>query len=238
MPVLQPGEGFVITLGDGEVRAYGEAKQEAPMGDLAKLVWMRLEGADWTGRNLQLKCTGKAGPFTCRKPEGHGRVDVGKALKENCDLAFLAWIADAQTHWKKDYGDAAARRRMEEVFQPFLGRRLPPGEDLPPLTPVWVGHGDLLRTSPEGFLRWLMEPEQTAVVNVGKRFLAGNWVEVMELFGKEGWWFQAGTAPLTSGTTAWVVGGRAQVLVVLRLPQGQGEREGLARMREILRLKA
>jgi len=237
-PVLKPGEGFAITLGDGEVRTYGDAKKEAPMGDLAKLVWLRMEGAEWAGLGIQLKCTGKAGPFVCRKEGGHGRVDLGKALQANCDLAFLVWIADAQSHWKQDYGDAAARMRMEDVFRPFLGRRLPPGEILPPLTPAWVGQGDLLRTSPEAFLRWLMEPEQTEVVNFGKRFLAGNWVEVKELFGKEGWWFQAGTAPVAGGTTAWVVGGRGPIIAVLRLPQGQGEREGLARMREILRLKA
>lgn len=240
-PTLRPGESFVITLGDGEVHAYGDSTKEAPMGGLAKLVWMRMEGADWASRGVLFKCMGKAGPFTCRKPEGHGRVDLGKALRESCDLAFLAWITDAQTHWKADYGEPASRLRMEEVFRPFLGRRLPPGDDLPKLNAAWVGDGDLLRTSPEAFLRWLMEPEQTEVVNFGKRFLAGNWVEVKELFGKEGWWFQTATASAPGdpgATTAWVVGGRGQMIVVLHLPHGQGEREGLARIREILRLKA
>jgi hypothetical protein len=129
---------------------------------------------------------------------------------------------------------------MEEVFLPFLGRRLPPGDNLPPLTAAWVGDGDLLRTSPEAFLRWLMEPEQTEVVNFGKRFLAGNWVEVKELFGKEGWWFKTGTAPVPgepSATSAWVAGGNGSTLVVLHLPRGKGKQEGLTRVREILRLK-
>ncbi|GLH72007.1 hypothetical protein GETHLI_05090 [Geothrix limicola] len=239
-PALLPGEGFAITLGDGEVRAYGESKKEAPMGSLAKLVWLRLEGADWASRSVQFKCTGKAGPYVCWNREGHGRVDLGKALQESCNLAFLMWIADSQTHWKQDYGEAAGRVRMEEVFAPFLGRRLPPGEGLPPLTAAWVGDGDLLRTSPEAFLRWLMEPEQGEVVNFGERFLAGTWVEVKELFHQQGWWFKTGTAPVPgepTATSAWVAGGKGSTLVVLHLPRGKGKADGLARIREILRLK-
>jgi hypothetical protein len=239
-PILQPGEGFAISLGDGDVWTYGESKKEAPMGSLAKLVWMRLEGSEWASRGVQFKCTGKAGPFVCWNREGHGRVDLGRALQESCNLAFLTWIADSQTHWKADYGEAAARLRMEEVFRPFLGRRLPPGDDLPPLTAAWVGDGDLLRTSPEAFLRWLMDQEQTEVVNFGKRFLAGNWVEVKALLGKEGWWFKTGTAPVPgepSATSAWVAGGNGATLVVLHLPRGRGKQEGLVRIREILRLK-
>lgn len=239
-PSLRPGEGFAITLGDGVVRAYGDAKQEAPMGSLAQLVWLRLEGSEWSGQGVQFKCTGAAGPFICSKRDGHGRVDLGKALHENCQLAFLFWIANTQEQWKSDYGEAAARVRMEDVFAPFLGRRLRTGETLPPLAATWVGDGDLLRTTPEAFLRWLMEPEQSEVVNIGKRFLAGNWVEVKELFGKEGWWFKVATAPVPgdpSATAAWVAGGRGQVLVVLHLPRSRGDQEGMARLREILGLK-
>lgn len=240
-PDLKPGEGFAITLGNGEVRSYGEATREAPMGSLAKLVWLRLEGADWASRSVRFKCTGAAGPFVCWNRDGHGRVDLGKALQESCNLAFLFWIEDAQAHWKADYGEAAARVRMEEVFAPFLGRRLPPGETLPPLTAAWVGDGDLLRTSPEGFLRWLMEPDKAEVVAFGKRFLAGSWVEFRELFGKEDWWFKTGTAPVpgvSAATSAWVAGGCGSTLVVLHLPRGRGKAEGLARIREILGLKA
>jgi hypothetical protein len=239
-PVLRPGEGFAMTLGDGEVRTYGESAKEAPMGSLAKLVWLRLEGSDWASRNVRYKCTGKAGAFTCWNHEGHGRVELGSALRESCNLAFLAWIADAYTHWKQDYGEAAARVRMEDVFAPFLGRRLPPGDGLPPLTPAWVGDGDLLRTSPEAFLRWLMEPDKVEVVTFGKRFLSGFWVEFRELFGKEDWWFKTGTAPVPgdpTATSAWVAGGKGSALVVLHLPRGRGKQEGLARIREILGLK-
>ena len=240
-PILKPGEGFAITLGDGVVRTYGEVQKEAPMGSLAKLVWLRLEGSEWASRGVQFRCTGKAGPFVCWNREGHGRVTLGTALQESCNLAFLAWISDAQTHWRSDYGESAARLRMEEVFSPFLGNRLPPGDDIPPLTAAWVGDGDLLRTSPEGFLRWLMEPDKTEVVAFGKRYLAGFWVEFNDLFGKEGWWFKTGTGPVpgeAGATSAWVAGGKGSVLFVLHLPRGHGKQEGMARIREILRLKA
>ncbi len=239
-PALKPGEGFAITLGDGEVRAYGEAKREAPMGSLSKLAWMRLEGSEWISKGVSFKCTGQGGPFKCWKPEGHGRLDVGKALQADCDLAFLFWIADAEIRWKTEYGEAAARYRMEEIFSPFLGRRLAVGDTLPALTTAWVGEGDLLRTSPEAFLRWLMEPQQSEVVTFGKRFLAGQWVEIKELFNKEGWWFKTATAPVPgepSATSAWVVGGNASTIAVLHLPRGKGHEEGMARLREILRLK-
>ena len=240
VPVLRPGEGFAITTGDGEVHAYGEARKEAPMGSLAKLVWLRLEGAEWSSLGVQFKCTGSAGPFTCWNRDGHGKVDLGKALQESCNLAFLYWIASSQDQWKAFYGEAAARVRMEDVFAPFLGRRLPPGDSLPPLTAAWVGDGDLLRTSPEAFLRWLMEPEQAQVVSLGKRYLASYWVEVKNLLGKEDWWFKTGTAPVPGeprATSAWVAGGRGEALVVLHLPRGRGKQEGLLRMREILGLK-
>jgi hypothetical protein len=129
---------------------------------------------------------------------------------------------------------------MEEVFAPFLGRRLPPGDDLPPLTPAWVGDGDLLRTSPEAFLRWLMEPQQSEVVMFGKRFLSGSFVEFRVLFGKETWWFKTGTAPVPgepTATSAWVAGGLGSTLVVLHLPRGRGKQEGLVRIKQILGLK-
>jgi len=240
VPALKAGEGLALTLGDGEVKSYGEARREAPMGGLAKLVWMRLEGAEWSSAGVQYRCKGSEGPFACGDRGGHGRLDLGRALKEDCDLAFLAWISASMARWGQDYGEDAGRSRLEDVFSPFLGRRLPPGEALPPLTPDWVGRGDLLRTSPEAFLRWLMEPDKTEVITFGKRYLAGFWVEFMDLFGKEGWWFMTGTAPVPgdpAATSAWVAGGRGQVLVVLHLPRGRGKPDGLARLREILGLK-
>ena len=240
-PALKVGEGLAVTLGDGEVRLYGEAQREAPMGGLAKLVWMRLEGAQWSTTNVQFRCQGASTSTVCRIGGGHGRVGVGRALQEDCDLAFLAWIQATQAQWKKDYGDDAGRVRLEEAFAPFLGRRLPPGEGLSPLTPAWVGDGDLLRTSPDAFLRWLMEPDKAEVITFGRRFLSGFWGEVKDLVGKEGWWFMTATAPVPgvpSVTSAWVAGGRGPMLVVFHLPRGKGKPEGLARLREILGLKS
>ena len=238
--VLKAGEGLAMTLGDDQVHLYGEARMEAPMGGLAKLVWMRLEGAEWASRGYQFRCTGRLGADACTRPKGHGRVDVGGALRQDCHLAFLAWIADSRQRWLREYTEAPARLRLEEVFAPFLGRRLPPDGTLPPFSLAWVGEGDLLRTSPEAFLRWLMEPDKEEVVTFGKRYLAGFWVEIKDLFGKEGWWFKTGTAPIPGvpgSTSAWVAGGKGPVLVVLHVPQGTGEQEGLHRIREILGLK-
>lgn len=238
-PALRPGEGLAITLGGGQVHAFGEARREAPMGSLAKLVWLRLEGAEWSSAGVQYRCKGSDGPFVCWNREGHGRVDLGRALQESCNLAFLAWIQGSRQRWVQDYGPDAARIRLEEAFGPFLGRRLPPGEGLPPLTAAWVGDGDLLRTSPEAFLQWLLEPDKAEVISFGKRYLAGFWVEVKDLFGQEGWWFKTGTAPVPGepATSAWVAGGRGSVLVVFHMPRGRGKQEGLARIREILGLK-
>ena len=58
VPVLQPGEGLALTIGDGEVHTYGEAQKVSPMGSLALLVWMRLEGAEWASQSMQFKCAG------------------------------------------------------------------------------------------------------------------------------------------------------------------------------------
>ena len=237
VPVLQPGEGLALTLGDGEVHTYGEAQKVAPLGSLALLVWMRLEGAEWDSQSMRFKCTGSSGPRTCSNKAGHGKVDLSKALQEDCNLAFLDWIAKAQVGWRTDYGEAAARVRMEDVFAPFLGRRLPPGEALPALTGAWLGDGDLLRTSPEAFLRWLMEPEQSGVLNFGKRYLAGFWVDMKNLMGQEDWWFKMGMHAVPgepAATCTWVAGGRGMALVVLYLPHGLGKEEARARIRKIL----
>jgi hypothetical protein len=237
VPVLQPGEGLALTLGDGEVHTYGEAQKEAPMGSLALLVWMRLEGSEWASQSMRFKCTGTSGPIACSNRAGHGKVDLRGALQEDCNLAFLNWITMSQAGWKADYGEAAARVRMVDVFAPFLGRRLPQGDALPALTGAWLGDGDLLRTSPEAFLRWLMEPEQSGVLSFGRRYLAGFWVDMKNLMGQEDWWFKMGThagpgEPAAACT--WVAGGRGMALVVLYLPHTRGKEEAGARIRKIL----
>jgi hypothetical protein len=236
---LKPGEGLVITLGDDQVHAYGEVRKETPMGGLAQLVWLRLEGSEWDARSIRYLCKGEAGAAKCSKPTGHGRMDLGHALREGCDLAFLAWIGDAEQHWVQDYGDSVARARLEEAFAPFLGRRFPRGEALPPLTPAWVGQGELLQTSPEGFLRWLMEPDKSEVLTFGSRYLSGTWGDLKAFLGQESWWFKTATAPVPGDPTAfqaWVVGGSGQAIVAFRMPRAKGGAEGLARLRELLGL--
>jgi len=238
--VLEAGEGLAVALGDNEVQLLGEARTEAPLGGLAKLVWMRLEGADWTSRGLRFKCTGSLAPFLCTTVKGHGRVDVAGALREDCDLAFLAWIADSKRRWLEEYTEAPARLRLMEGFGPFLGGRLPFSEHLPDFSTAWVGQGDLLRSSPEAFLRWLKAPGNEEVISFGKRCLAGYWVEFRDLFGKEGWWFKTASVShpgVPAQTIGWVVGGRGPLVAVLRIPKGRGEVEGLRRFRQLLGIK-
>ncbi len=238
--MLKPGEGLALALEATEVRLLGEAKVESPMGGLSKLVWLRLEGADWTSRGFRFRCTGSVPPYVCTTPNGHGRVDVGAALGKDCDLAFLAWTADSRRRWLEEYTEAPARLRLLEAFAPFLGGRLPAGDLLPVFSPAWVGQGDLLRTSPEALLRWLTAPGNEEVITFGKRYLAGYWVEFRELMGTEGWWFMATTVlhpGVPSEASGWVVGGRGSLVAVLHIPKGRGEVEGLRRFRALLGIK-
>ena len=237
---LKPGEGLALAFEGGEPRSFGEARAVTPMGGLAKLVWLRMEGASWSSGGVKFRCAGAAGSLACGGAPGHGTVTLAKALQEDCDLAFLAWISGAQGHWLQDYGPEVARYRLQEVFEPFLGRRLPAGQGLPVFTASWVGDGDLLRTSPEAFLRWLLQPENAEVATFGRRLLAGYWVEVNVLLGRENWWFKAALAQVPgapSVTSAWVAGGRGSTLVVFRAPRGTSQPAALARLRELLGLK-
>lgn len=238
VPVLQPGEGLAIAEGEGEVRCYGEAKKEQPMGSLAKLVWLQLEGAEWAGQGMTFKCTGTMGPYHCWLRSGHGRVDLAKATQESCNLAFLAWAHYSMESWKTTYGEGAARARLEEAFRPFLGYRLKEDDKLPELTPEWVGDGTLLRTTPEDMLKWLLEPNQTELRARCRRLLLNFFVET---FKDDAWWMKTGTAPVPTdpgATSAWVVGSNGTITAVLHLPRGRGKAEGLARLREVMGLPA
>lgn len=237
---LHPGEGLAVTLEGGPVQCFGEASKEAPMGSLAKLVWLKLEGVEWVSRDVRFRCTGTLGPYHCWKRDGHGREDLGKALRESCNLAFLFWAGESMGRWRRDYGEAAARLRMEEAFAPFLGDRLPPGDTLPALTPAWVGDGDLLRTSPKAMAEWLADPGQGEVREYAHRYLSGFFTEIGDLIGREAWWFKTGTAPVPGepgATSAWVAGGRGGTLAVLHIPRGRGKGEAMARFREIMGLR-
>jgi len=240
VPVLKPGEGLAMTLEGGEVQAFGEARAESPMGGLAKLVWLRVEGSAWSAGAVKFRCPGAPGSLACGTPPGHGSVTLARALEEDCDLAFLGWIAEARVRWLQDYGPEVAWYRVSEVFEPFLGRRLPADAALPVFAAPWVGDGELLRTSPEAFLRWLLLPENSEVAAFGRRILAGYWVEMNALFGKENWWFKTASARVPgapAATGAWVAGGRGSTLVVFRAPRGTSRAAALVRLREILGLK-
>jgi len=233
-PLLLPGESLALAGPDLEVYRYGDAAVEGPMGAFSQLLWAKLEGAAWESGGPSFKCSGAMGPYRCTAPKGHGRVDLAKALREDCRLAFLGWARMSAQRWVEDYGDGAARARMLDVFQPFLARRLPEAEGVPDLDPVWFGEGDLLRTSPEALLRWLADPAQEEAVRLYRRLLLSF---MDETFKENAWWFMS-TAPAvardSATTQAWAVGGNGLVLAVLRLPPGTTRQEALTRFKAVM----
>jgi hypothetical protein len=236
---LLPGESLALAGPDGVVHLFGEdVSRESPMGSLAQLVWIKLEGSEWASMDVQFNCTGSWQGYPCWLPKGHGKVDLAGALQENCNLAFLSWGRASVQWWLRDYGAGGARARLEEAFGPFLGNRMPEGEDLPPIDPPWVGDGDLLRTSPEAVLRWLMDPAQDETLRMAKRLLLSfkNYN-----FKDNVWWIKTGTAPVPSdpgATSAWAAGSDGRIIAVLHLPRGRGKADGLSRFRAIMMVPA
>jgi hypothetical protein len=236
---LLPGESLAIAGPDGIVHLFGpDASRESSMGGLAKLVWIKLEGMEWASMDVRFHCTGTWEGYPCWKPKGHGKVDLAGALQESCNLAFLAWGRASVAYWKRDYGEGAGRARLEDAFGPFLGGRMPPGDDLPEITPAWVGDGDLLRTSPEAMLNWLLDPAQDETLRRTKRLLMSfkdyNYKDFV-------WWIQTSTAPVPGEpgtTTAWAAGSNGEITAVLHLPKGRGMGDGLARFRAIMMVPA
>ena len=162
-------------------------------------------------------------------------MDLAKALQESCNLAFLAWGQASVQWWLRDYGEGAARARLEDAFGPFLGNRMPPGEGLPDITPAWVGDGDLLRTSPEAMLRWLMDPAQDQTVRMARRLLLSFKQIQLQARHVGGSRPAPPRCPRTRGaTSAWAAGSNGQITAVLHLPRGKGKADGLARFRAIL----
>jgi len=231
---LQPGEALALSGPDGQVYLFGDASTELPMGSLAKLVWLKLEGSEWGAMNLSFNCTGTLKADHCWLPKGHGRVDLGKALAEDCDLAFLAWGQASVQWWLRDYGEGAGRARLEDAFGPFLGNRMPPGEGLPVIDAPWVGMGDLLRTSPDAMLRWLVDPAQDELLRLAKRHLL---TFKQYNFRQDAWWVQVGSAPappVPGATSIWAVGSNGQITAVLHLPPGRSRADAMARFRAVL----
>jgi len=233
-PPLEAGETLALAGPDGEVHVWGD-NRVLPMGSLAKLVWLKLEGAEWNSQMVQFKCTGAGGGVVCSGQ--HGKVDLARALAENCSLAFVYWARGSAMGWVKDYGDGAARARLEDTFNPFLGNRMPPGDELPLLDGNWVGDGPLLRTSPEAMLRWLLDPAQDEVVRRIRRMVLSF---VDETFKDNVWWVHVGPAPgFPDGAgSAWAVGSNGRLTAVLHLPAGKGRKEALARFQALLMVPA
>lgn len=224
---LQPGEAMALR-GPAGVVVRGEAQREWPMGSLAKLVWLKLAGEDWERRGVHFHCTGHWQGIPCWNREGHGEEDLPGALRDSCNLAFLAWARETVARWKAEQGEAAARARLEAAFRPFLGDRLPPGEALPVLDAGWVGDGQLLRTSPAAMAAWLADPAQAGVRARGARMLADEDLR--------GWWIKTGTGAVLAdpaATSAWTAGSDGPRVLVLHLPRGHGKVEGLARFRAV-----
>jgi hypothetical protein len=236
---LLPGESLAVAGPDGVVHLFGEdAAREAPMGSLAKLVWIKLEGSQWASMDVRFNCTGTWQGYHCWLPKGHGKVDLAGALQESCNLAFLAWGRASVDYWKRDYGEGAGRARLEDAFGPFLGNRMPPGEGIPDIDPAWIGDGDLLRTSPEAFLNWLLDPAQDPTLRQTRRLLLSF---VSQTFKQNMWWIKSGTAPVPSepgATSAWAAGSNGVITAVLHLPRGRGKADGLARFRAIMMVPA
>ncbi len=235
-PVLLPGEGLAVAGADGQIFTYGEATRETPMGSLAKLLWMRLEGDEWVSLGVTFKCTGEWNGHHCWLAKGHGRVDLGKALQESCNLAFFAWVQMSAERWRRYYGEGVARVRLDEVFGPFLGNRLKAGDGLPVFDPEWIGDGELLRTSPEAMLTWMLDPHQEEAMARCRRTLLGFTGSMIK---NQPWWAKTGTAPCPGSpgeTSAWVAGSNGDVTCVLRLPRGKGRSDGLARFRALMKI--
>jgi len=228
---LLAGEALAVAGPDGVLHPFGEAARELPLGSLAKLVWLKLEGSEWGSMGVQFNCTGAWKGNRCSRPKGHGRVELTKALLEDCDLAFLAWGQASVQWWLRDYGEGAARARLEDAFGPFLGKRMPPGEELPAIEAPWVGAGELLRASPEAMLRWLMDPAQDETLRMARRHLLSF---KQYNYKQNAWWILAGSAPDPAGASAWAVGGNGQILAVLHLPPGNGRSEAMARFRAVM----
>lgn len=233
--LLKPGEGMAVASGSGEIRVLGEARLEGPLGDLACLPWLRLEGFVWSSGKVSFNCKGAVDGLACTTAKGHGRVDLRKAFERNCRLALLAWIRQSAAGWAKFEGPIMGRMKLQEAFQTFLGNRLAKGEELPAFGLDWAGEGDLLLASPESLARWLADPAQESAESMFRRYGAGFFEG--DVGDYTGWSFVGRAGTGTSACT-WVAGGQRGRAAVVRMPGSPDREAALRRFREILRASA
>ncbi|HJW08758.1 MAG TPA: hypothetical protein VJ483_03940 [Holophagaceae bacterium] len=206
-PKLNPGEALVVCDDGGKVSAFGDDKTEHPMGSLAQLVWLKMAGADWSGLEVYYVCSDPA----CQAPKGHGRVDMKKALHEDCDAAFLYWANWVREDWVRIEGEGLTRMKTIDSFGPFLGERFKGDGPMPQYGPEWIGRGELLRASPSSFMAWWKDDQNSDVRTRVRELLGGFFHGVLD---RKTWWFKA--AASSAGT--WALGSDGHITALLYLP--------------------
>jgi hypothetical protein len=250
-PILRPGEGLAVIGRAGEIKDWGEAANLSPMGNLAKILWLRLEAGEWDSVGLETKCKGELNGICCDNPKGHGRVDLSKSFKEDCNVGFSTWTNISLKKWKRDYGASGARQRMMGVFGPFLGSRLPKEPTLPDsFGTEWFAGGQLLQASPSMLAQWLAKPAQEKLLASCRNYMLGFVDFVREKNDK--WWIKVSEVPalegnggVDSGTQKqyWVIGGNggpSTTTAILRInsaPAGMTKKDAEARFRALMNIK-
>jgi len=250
-PLLHPGEGLAVIGRAGEIKTWGETASISPMGNLAKMLWLRLEAGEWDSMGLETKCKGELNGIRCDKPKGHGKVDVAKSFKEDCNVAFCVWTNISLERWKSDYGASGARQRMMEVFGPFLGNRLPKEPTLPnSFGAEWFSGGQLIQASPAMLAQWLAKPAQERLLASCRNYMLGFADFVREKNDK--WWIKVSEAPLLEGSEGkdggaqrqfWVIGGNegpSTTTAILRInsaPAGMAKKDAEARFKVLMNIK-
>lgn len=224
-PPIKPGEAFLTLDGDGKMHGWGDVKTERPLGEMAKLVWLKMAGADWASLDVYWDCRNPA----CQPPKGHGKVDLKKAFREDCDDAFLFWANWERKDWVEQQGEGITRMQLVSTFGPFLGNRLPKDGPLPEFTPEWMGRGNLLQSSPEAFMAWLADSSSQGVLTQCREFLTGFFTVT---FDTRKWWFKPGVC--SQGT--WVLAGDGKSQALLFIPMPETSKDAVQRMKEVLGL--
>jgi hypothetical protein len=244
-PALRLGEGLAVVVGAGEIKEWGEAASLSSMGNLAKILWLRLEAGEWDSMGLETSCKGELNGIRCDNPKGHGRVDLAKSFKEDCNVAFSVWANMSLERWKRDYGASGARLRMNEVFGPFFGDRLPKEPALPDnFGAEWFAAGQLLQSSPSMLAQWLSRPAQERLLAACRNYVLGfgDFVSAKS----DRWWIKVSEAPMPQGEDGkvlWVMGANEEPstrMVILRItaaPNGMTKKDAEARFRTVMNIK-